>query len=127
MSLLQSPPAVLSGVPHLDELEQVFRAWADDQTHPDVIPAGPHRGMSMTELAHLLGASDATLSAVTSAGLGLSSSTTIGTASSSLLWATVDPDGPRCRSFRAATFFLRGLVLLDAEPGEDLEDRGSHP
>ena len=126
MSLLQSAPttrpaalgavALRSTTLRRDELEQVFRDWADDEAHPDVITAGRHRGLRMVRLAQLLRDSDATLATSTSAGLGLGPGATIADASAALLWATVDPDGPRCRSFRAATFFLRGLVLLDAEP-----------
>jgi hypothetical protein len=114
MSLLQSQPAADSRAHHPDELELAFRHWADSTDHPDAVHVG-HRALPMADLARLLSRSHGELPAATCVGLGLRPGATIATAATTLLWATVDPEGPRCRSFRAATFFLRGLALLDAD------------
>jgi len=53
--------------------------------------------------------------------LGLPADVTLGAAATALLQACEDPDGPRCRSYRSATYFLIGLALLLAVD-EDVED-----
>jgi hypothetical protein len=118
MSLLRAPPGAFptadpSGL-HPDELALAFRRWADGHAHPDSVHVG-HGEFPMTELIRLLGDSHDPLATSTAIGLGLRPGATIASAASALLWATVDPHGPRCRSFRAATFFLRGLAQLDAD------------
>lgn len=42
--------------------------------------------------------------------LGLADGTSFGTAARWLAWAVASPDGPRCRSYRSAALFVRGLV-----------------
>lgn len=125
MSLLTSPSvaptSILDDATRIDELEQLFRDWADDPIHPDTVVIAQHGDAPMVEVLRRLTGSDAPLAACSSRGLGLAPGTSIATAATALLWATVDPDGPRCRSFRASTFFLRGLVRLD--DGADDDDR----
>jgi hypothetical protein len=51
--------------------------------------------------------------------LGLDRDATIGSAADALLQACIDPMGPRCRSYRSATYYLVGLALLaEDEPAE---------
>lgn len=121
MSLLEYPSPVRSSSLDLDELEDAFHAWAHDPAKPDVVELCQHREVSMVELSRHLGASKATLAASACAQIGLPPGVTIGTAVAELLHATVDPDGPRCRSFRSASYYLRGLTLLDDDlrPGTD--------
>jgi hypothetical protein len=116
MSLLEYPSSVRSSALCLDELEDAFQAWAHDPAKPDVVDLGEHGDVPMVELSRRLGESRATLAASACAQIGLPSGVTIATAAAALLDATVDPDGPRCRSFRAASYYLRGLAHLDADP-----------
>ena len=121
MSLLERP-SVRSSAPSLDdpavrlaELEDAFRAWAQDPAKPDVVDLGQHGQVPMVELARRLRGSPARLGAPASVQIGLPSDVSIGTAVAALLQATVDPDGPRCRSLRAASYYLCGLVRLGAD------------
>lgn len=133
MSLLDYP-SVLSPALHLDELEDAFRAWAHDPTKPDVVDLGHHGDVSMVELSRRLGGSRATLAASACMQIGVPPGVTIATAVAALLHATVDSDGPRCRSFRAASYYLRGLARLDADlpaitdhVGSSTEGSRGHP
>ncbi len=123
MSLLESPSFVRSSASTLDELEDAFRAWAHGPAKPDVVDLGEDGSVPMVELSRHLGQSQATLAASACAQLGVPPGTTISTAAAELLHATVDPDGPRCRSFRAASYYLRGLIRLD----DDLQPATSNP
>lgn len=115
LSLLEYPSSVRPSALHLDELEDAFCAWAHDPAKPDVVDLGLHGDLSMVELSRRLEGSRATLGAAVCAQFGLPPGVTIATAVAALLHATVDPDGPRCRSFRAASYYLRGLARLDAD------------
>ena len=90
-------------------------AWAHDPAKPDVVDLDAHGQISMVELARGVGGSPATLPASACVQLGLPPGVTIAAAAAQLLDATIDPDGPRCRPFRAASYYLRGLVRLDAD------------
>jgi hypothetical protein len=114
MSLLEYP-SVRSSALRLDELEDAFSAWAQDPAKPDVVDLGQHGEVPMVELSRRLGGSQATLAASACVQIGLPPGVTIATAVAELLHATVDPDGPCCRSFRAASYYLRGLARLDAD------------
>lgn len=119
MSVLESPESpssVDTPALHSDELEHAFRAWLRGRTKPNVLDLGQHRELSMVELSRQLEGSQATLVASEAGQLGLPPNVTIATAAAALLHATVDPRGPRCRSFRAASYYLRGLARLDADP-----------
>ena len=111
MSLLEYP-AVRSSALGLDELEDAFCAWVDDPVKPDVVDLGQHGAVPIAELSRRLRGSQATLPASACVQLGLPPGVTIAAAVAELLHATVDPGGPRCRSFRAASYYLRGLARL---------------
>jgi hypothetical protein len=111
LSLLEYP-SVRSSALRLDELEDAFCAWAHDPAKPDVVDLAQHGEIPMVELSRRLGGSPATLTASACAQIGLPPGVTIEAAVAELLHATVDPDGPRCRSFRAASYYLRGLAHL---------------
>jgi hypothetical protein len=133
VSLLEYPSVRPSAL-HPDELEDAFLAWAHDPAKPDAVDLGQQREVSMVELSRQLGDSQATLATSASAQIGLPPGVTIATAVAALLHATVDPDGPRCRSFRAASYYLRGLARLDIDLpaipgylGSSTEDSRRHP
>ena len=114
MSLLEYP-SVRSSALGLDELEDAFCAWVDEPVKPDVVDLGQHGAVPMVELSRRLRGSQARLAASACVQLGLPPGVTIAAAVAELLHATVDRDGPRCRSFRAASYYLRGLARLDAD------------
>ena len=135
MSVLESP--VRSSALDLDVLEDAFAAWVHDPVKPDVVDLGGYGDVSMLELSRRLGGSTAALSASASVQIGSSPGVTIGAAAARLLHAMFDPGGPRCRSFRSASYYLCGLARLDADlqpgpaelgvrtdgSGGDLDDR----
>ncbi len=129
MSLLRyptlAPSPVRSSASQLGEFEAAFTAWADDPAKPDAVDLGQRGAMSMVELSRQLVGSSATLATSACAQIGLPPGTAIVTAAGALLRATVDPDGPRCRSFRAACYYLRGLSRLDADPCTCAHDLGT--
>lgn len=113
MSVLESPCSVRSSTSDLDELEDAFLAWAHGPAKPDVVDLGVDGTVSMAELSRQLADSQATLPASACTQLGMPPGATFATAAAELLHATVDADGPRCRWFRAASYYLRGLIRLD--------------
>ena len=118
MSVLEHPPSVdvsvdVSNGPALAEFEDAFRSWALDLSKPDEVLVGTHGRFTMVEIVHRLEDSRGSLSASECLQIGLAPGVAVGDAASELRYATVDPDGPRCRSFRAATYYLRGLTRLD--------------
>ena len=115
MSQLETLSPVRSSSLDLDELELAFHTWAHDPDKPDVVDLERHGEVAMVDLARELGASPSRLAASACEQLGLPYGVTVGTAANELLHATVDPDGPRCRSFRSASYYLRGLIRLDAD------------
>lgn len=118
VSLLDYPSVRAPG-PRLDELEDAFRVWTHDPAKPDVVYLGQLGDVPMVELSHRLRGSEATLAEAACAQLGLPPGATIATAVAALLHATDAPDGPRCRSFRAASYYLRGLARLDPDLRSD--------
>ncbi|HEX9888346.1 MAG TPA: hypothetical protein VGA69_02625 [Nitriliruptorales bacterium] len=57
-----------------------------------------------------LARSDEPLPDTCSHRLGLVAGTSFGAAARWLRWAKWDPHGPRCRSYRSASYYVRGLV-----------------
>jgi hypothetical protein len=114
ISLLEYP-AVRSSAVCLDDLEDAFCAWVDDPVKPDVVDLGQYGDIPMVELSRRLRGSQAVLPASACVQLGLPPGVSIGAAVAELLHATVGPGGPRCRSFRAASYYLRGLARLGDE------------
>lgn len=116
MSLLEAPAPRTSLVPRSAELEDAFIAWIRDPAHPDVVELGRLGRISMVDLTRRLMQSHARLGSASATQLGLCPDTTFAGAASALHHATVDPDGPRCRSFRAAGLYLHGRARLDDDP-----------
>ncbi len=132
MSLLEAPSSTRSSALGSETLEEAFRAWALDPAKPDVVDLGEHGNVPMVELSRQLGGSDAMLTASACAQLGVPPGATIATAAAELFHATIDPTGPRCRSFRAASYYLRGLIRLDADlqpatSGSSTQSSRGHP
>lgn len=134
MSLLEYPSSIRSSALRLDELEDAFRAWVEDPAKPQVVDLGQDGQVPTAELARRLRGSPATLGASASMQIGLPPGVTIGTAVAELLHATVDADGPRCRSFRSASYYLCGLARLGADfrpvtryLGSSTDDSRGHP
>jgi hypothetical protein len=99
-------------------LEAVFRRWVQGRARPEVVLIDPDGGSSVT-LEDVLGrlcTSSAPLGAAGAQRLGLGDDATIGHAATELLFARHDPDGPRCRSFRSASYYLYGLARISAMP-----------
>lgn len=115
MSLLDYPWSVSSTTSRLDELEDAFLTWVQDPVKPDIARLSPTRDLPMVELVRQLDGSSTELAPSACTLLGLPAGSTIGTAVAVLLHATMDPLGPRCRSFRSATYYLRRLDRLDAD------------
>ncbi len=115
MSVLESLSPTTSSVVGVAALEAAFRTWALDPGKPDVVDLGEHGNVGMVELSRQLGGSEATLTASACAQLGVPPGATIAIAARELLYATTDPKGPRCRSFRSASYYLRGLIRLEAD------------
>jgi hypothetical protein len=118
MTLVEAPPLLRSSVLHLQELEDSFLLWAEAPEKPDIVDLGC-RSVLMTTMARRLARSSRPLTAAAARQLGMPIGTTIAVAARELLQATIDPDGPRCRSYRAASYFLRGIARLEADLGAD--------
>lgn len=130
MSLLEISPAVRTSLPGLDELEDAFLAWVDDPAKPDAVELGPpsYQTLPTVKLLRRLGLSRATLPGPACEQIGLPSGVTVAVAAVELLRATIEPGGPRCRSFRAATYYLRGLPrLLEHDEEHDEPDPHAPP
>ena len=122
MSLLDITTLGRPGPSTSTEFEDAFLAWAEDPSKPDVIGIAGYGDVSMADLARRLDGSPSLLPPTACRQLGVPTGVTVGIAAAELLHVTVDPDGPRCRSFRAATYYLRGLIRLD----DDLTPVTSH-
>jgi hypothetical protein len=121
MTLVQAPPTFRSSPLRMQDLEDHFLAWAESPEKSDVVELGQRRALLMTTLARRLSRSTRLLTPAAALQLGLSPATTIAVAADELLMATINPDGPRCRSYRAASFFLRGRAQLEADLEASLE------
>jgi hypothetical protein len=100
--------------------EQAFLAWLAEPTSADEVAlAGVADAEPLARVLGELSLSKRVLPAEMAVGAGLPCGTTVGHVATELLRAVEDPSGPRCRSFRAAVFYLhdldRGLFL---EPWE---------
>lgn len=123
MSLLELSPSVSEPALGLDELEEAFRAWVEDPVKPTVVELGPSgRTLSTAEFLRDLESSTGTLDPPASEQIGFPAGVTIAVAAEALLHATVAPDGPKCRSWRAASYYLRGLSDLSFE--FEIDDAG---
>ncbi|MEX2562785.1 MAG: hypothetical protein WD358_05970 [Nitriliruptoraceae bacterium] len=102
--------------PSLRFLEVAFRGWVDGYVKPEILIVGSidHPEVSMDTALRRLRHSTEPLAPAHGRMLGLDDDATIAVAADALLGACSDPDGPRCRSFRAASYFLSGLARINA-------------
>lgn len=97
-------------------LEFAFREWVNSDAKPEVLIVGPGNETAVPleeALGHLRRSTEA-LAPACGQLLGLGSEASIAAAAESLLRACTDPDGPRCRSFRSATYYLSGAARIKA-------------
>ena len=95
--------------------EQCILDWLANPTKPD--KAQPEGDAAATPLTTLLGrvcTSSRELPTEAAAMLGMPDGVTIGAAAAELVLAVNDPAGPRCRSYRAAVYYLHDLHGLSA-------------
>jgi hypothetical protein len=108
--------------PGAELLEVAFRAWVMGHAKADVLVVGSRDPVAvpLERALRCLSTSTEPLTPADGTSLGLTADVTIGMAASELLRACADPNGPRCRSYRSATYFLvgRALLGLDDEPQE---------
>ena len=107
-----------------EELETAFQRWLTEPLEADEIRLDDQE-RSPIPLRHVLGAlgtSRRPLPGEVATTLGMPAGTSIGQAATELRHAVEHPAGPRCRSYRAAAYYLRDLdrIALDTaalEPG----------
>lgn len=119
-----TPPAgqPSPATPHQQAAEQAFLVWLAELSSADelALPGGD----DTEPLALLLGElslSRRVLPDEAAARIGLPGGTTVGHAAADLLLAVKDPAGPRCRSFRAAVYYLQELDrgrFLESDDGK---------
>lgn len=100
----------------LDTLSGLLRRWLQGRARPDVLlvdPDGPGTLPLADALVHLRDTT-APLGAACARQVGLPDDATIAEAAHKLLFARFHRDGPRCRSFRSASYYLRGLARIGA-------------
>jgi len=102
-------------------LEAAFRSWVEGHAKADLLVVGTRDPVAVPlgPALHRLATSTASLAPAHGAAIGLAEDVTIGAAAAELLQACVDPAGPRCRSYRSATYFLIGRALLELD--DDME------
>lgn len=112
-------------------LEAVLRHWVQGRARPELVLIHPEEGstVSLDQVLARLCSSSAPLGAACSRRLGLSDDTTVSEAAEELLFARHDPGGPRCRSFRSASYYLYGLARIAAtvEPAHPRRPRCLQP
>lgn len=92
----------------LSEAEASFRGWLTSPAKPEFVPAGATGGStSLTEILKQLVVSPRELPVEMAQELGMRPGATLGYAAAELLLAVTDPEGPRCRSYRSAAYYLR--------------------
>ncbi len=103
-------PRTSTTTPRRGDAEQAFFAWLAEPTSANErLLTGSDEPERLTQVLGELTLSSRTLPSETAATLGLSDGTTIGHVTAELLIAVNDPAGPRCRSYRAAVYYLRDL------------------
>ena len=106
------PPASKPSVstPRQRAAEHALLGWLAESTSADQLSVTD--GDRSEPLARVLGelsVSRRVLPPGSAADIGLPVGTTVGHAAAELLLAVKDPAGPRCRSYRAAVYYLRDL------------------
>jgi len=110
-----------SDVPAQVPLEAAFRSWVQGHAKADLLVVGTRDPVAVPlgPALRLLETSTRPLAPAHGAALGLAEDVTIGAAAAALLQACADPAGPRCRSYRSATYFLVGRALLELDEDAD--------
>jgi hypothetical protein len=106
------PPIPRSSVstPRRRAVEQACLIWlADPSSADELMLADGDQPVPLGRALGELSLSERPLPAETAASIGLPDGNTFGHVAAELLLAVKDPAGPRCRSFRAAVFYLRDL------------------
>lgn len=101
--------AAASAAPPSGEVREVFDQWVETGCPQRLVPGAT--GVKIDALLGQLSDDREPAPAPTTAALGQDSPCSYARASWLLVWARHAPDGPRCRSYRAARFFL-----ADADP-----------
>lgn len=97
------------------EAEACFLEWLASPSQPDEVQlAGDAATTPLTRLLGLASTSSRPLPAEAATILGMPDGATVGAAAAELVLAVKDPAGPRCRSYRAAVYYLRDLHELTA-------------
>jgi hypothetical protein len=96
--------------PTRDADHDVLLAWLTGCAQPDAAELDGHLAPdpAFTHLLGRLAPSTHPLPPDAARILGLPGHATIGDAATELLLAVTDPAGPRCRSYRAAVYYLQG-------------------
>ncbi|TVR36546.1 MAG: hypothetical protein EA388_03455 [Nitriliruptor sp.] len=103
-------PATSVSAPHQRPAERAFSVWLAEPTSAnESLLAYGDEPEALARALGELSLSRQVLPAGTAADVGLPDGTTIGHAAVEVLLAVKDPAGPRCRSYRAAVFYLRDL------------------
>lgn len=98
------------GTPCRSDTEQAFIDWLAEPTSADeLLLTGTPDPQPLARVLGELSQSSRVLPPETAARVGLHEGATIGDAAAELLLAVEAPAGPRCRSFRAAVYYLRDL------------------
>jgi hypothetical protein len=110
-----------SDVPAQALLEAAFRSWVQGHAKADLLVVGTRDPVAVPlgPALRRLATSTKPLAPAHGAALGLADDVSIGAAAAALLQACVDPAGPRCRSYRSATYFLVGRALLELDEDAD--------
>lgn len=99
----------------INDLEEAFLTWLGTYDKPALLhldgPDAPPTHLS--EMLDALRDSSRRLPAAEAGELGLPPGTWLGAAASQLQHAVHDPRGPRCRSYRAAAYYLRSYHGLE--------------
>jgi hypothetical protein len=116
-----SPLEDPTDAPSLTVLEDGFRRWVEGRSRPEMLHLGddPAVHLPLEQVLRRLTASTEPLWPADGRRLGLAADVRIADAAQRLLHARLDPGGPRCRSFRAASYFLVGLAHITVD---DLDD-----
>lgn len=107
-------PVVRAGAPAVAELEVAFLQWLEGRSRSDVLRIGPPSDVTLPleQALERLRRSTEPLTPLSAHRLGLAHGAPIGTAADRLLYARCAPQGPRCRSFRSASYYLYGLARI---------------
>ncbi|GEM_PF-5219735 len=92
--------------PNDDEVPEVFERWVHRRCPEPLTDGGRYAPEPPEGLLERLSTIDRPMHPATSLELGLGRSSTYARAARLLLWARHTPEGPRCRSFRSAYYFL---------------------